>query len=121
MGDCKQIKNRLAGMAANSNKQDATIIHIACRELESFYLGNLAAVEQGLGMPSIAKQQSKSKYRRPDSLANPSKELAKPAKNQYQKVSGSRDIARYLKVDGSNQSHSFKVLLNGIQTLIGCA
>ncbi len=121
-GDCVQIKNHLAGMVANSNKQQNTvIIRIACRELESFYLGDLAAVERGLGMPGIAKQQNKSKYRRPDSLANPSIELAKLAKNQYQKIAGSRAIAPHLKVDGSNSSHSFKVLLNGIQTLIGCA
>ncbi len=43
--------------------------------------------------------------------------LEKLAKNQYQKIAGSRAIAQYLKVDGSNQSHSLRCSNNKRQ---GC-
>ncbi len=117
-GDCINIKNDLATRVTESNKQNKTIIRIACRELESFYLGDLSAVEQGLGITGIARQQNKQKYRAPDNLANASKELERLSKNQYQKISGSRSIAPHLNIDGGNKSHSFNVLLAGIKTIL---
>ena len=117
-GDCRLIKSSIAEKAQNSGKMDKTLIRIACHELESFYLGDLQAVETGLQLKSISKQQNKSKYRKPDQLSNAAAELDKLTKGEYQKVQGSRCIAPYLKLDGTNTSHSFNVLISGIQKLI---
>lgn len=118
-GCCVQIKNNLATKVNESGKQNQSIIRIACRELESFYLGDLAAVEQGLGIKGIAANQKKRKYRDPDKLTNPAECLENLSKNQYHKIAGSRAIGRYLNTDGSNKSHSFKVLLGGLKKLVG--
>lgn len=92
------------------------MVRVACRELESFYLGDLAAVEQGLGLTGLKNQQQWKKFRDPDTLGNPAEELFRLTKNAYDKISGSRAIAPYLSLD-VNYSHSFKVLLSGIKKL----
>ena len=117
-GECEPIKHGLSDKVQASGKHDVTTIRIACRELESFYLGDLEAVEKGLQMNGLAKLQSKAKYRTPDNLANAAEELSKLTRNQYQKIAGSRNISPHLKVDGSSTSHSFNILLDGIKKLM---
>ncbi|WP_027159978.1 DUF4276 family protein [Methylobacter luteus] len=117
-GDGLVIKARLAEKVNASGKREVTLIRIACAELESFYLGDLNAVELGLGISNLAKKQQERKYRSPDALSNPSQELQNLSQRKYQKVAGSRAIAPYLKTDGSNLSNSFNVLLMGIEKLI---
>jgi len=116
-GNCLMIKKNLKQKVANSKKANQTIIRIACRELESFYLGDLQVVEQGLTLNNISRQQGKSKYRSPDQLSNPAEELGRLTNNVYQKVQGSRYIAPHLNLDGSNTSNSFNVLISGIRRL----
>jgi hypothetical protein len=120
-GDCSVIKQQLLAKVIASGKQDITLVRIACTELESFYLGDLNAVEKGLGIANLAKKQGEKKYRSSDYLANASQELSKLTQRNYQKVSGSRAIGPYLKTDGSNCSHSFNVLIAGIEKLVGIA
>ncbi len=95
-----------------------TLVRIACRELESFYLGDLKAVKKGLNLSNLSSHQNSKKFRNPDSLGNPSEELSKLTNNKYQKVSGSRDISPHLLLDGTNRSHSFGVLVEGIKKLM---
>ena len=115
-GDCGQIKDRLLRICRNAGRAD-TLVRIACHELESWYLGDLSAVESGLGIDGLIRHQGKAKYRNPDRLANPVQELQKLTGNRYQKVSGSRRIGPHLSLD-SNRSHSFLVFLSGMQRLI---
>lgn len=117
-GDCLLIKRQLTEKAHASGKGGTTLIRIACTELESFYLGDLNAVELGLGIANLAKKQNERKYRTPDVLANAAQELQNLTQRKYQKVAGSRAIAPHLKTDGSNRSHSFNVLLSGIEKLV---
>ncbi|MCR4317419.1 MAG: DUF4276 family protein [Planctomycetes bacterium] len=114
-GDCKEVKKKLHGICEAARK--TAIVRIACHELESFYLGDLNAVEIGLGLNRIAKKQQKEKYRAPDRLANPWQELTRLTKGAYQNVGGSRAIAPHMSLE-SNKSHSFRVLHRGIQKLI---
>lgn len=114
-GDCVAIKQNLLKKVTASGKKDTTVIRVACHELESFYLGDLAAVEAGLGISGLKAKQNKKKYRVPDALSNAAEELFKLSGKRYQKIAGSRAIAPYLKTDGSNLSHSFNVLLDGIK------
>jgi hypothetical protein len=116
--DCIVIKAALKAKAAAAGKIGRTIVRIACCELESFYLGDLAAVEQGLKLSNIASLQRKRKYREPDKLADAAQELGRLTKHQYQKIHGARSIAPFLKLDDSNMSTSFKMLLSGIHKAI---
>lgn len=116
-GDCRKIKTNLEKKVVASGKHNATLIRVACHELESFYLGDLAAVENGLTLNGLSAKQNSKKFRTPDTLSNAAEELLKLTKKQYQKISGSRSIAPHLKIDGSNRSHSFNILLNGIKKL----
>lgn len=76
----------------------------------------------GLGITGIASRQNQRKFRKSDELASLSHELfdwVKSKNGYYHKVSGSRDIAPHLKMDGSNQSPRFNVLLlDGIRAWV---
>lgn len=116
-GNCVSIKEKLVGFCKQSGKEDA-LVRVACRELESFYLGDLMAVEKGLGLNGVASKQNNKKFRDPDRLGNPSEELFKLTEGLYQKISGSRAISPYLDLS-KNRSHSFLVLLEGIRRITG--
>ena len=115
-GDCQVIKRSLQGLCFQGNRPDA-LVRIACRELESWYLADLQAVENGLGINGLTKFQSKAKFRSPDNLGSPSKELSALTNGEYQKIGGSRRIGPHL--DPANQrSNSFKVFVSGISALV---
>jgi hypothetical protein len=116
-GDCVAIKNGLLEKIRRTGKQSCTLVRISCHELESFYLGDMQAVETGLGIHGLARQQNKAKYRNPDALGNPSEELMKLTGGKYQKLSGSRAIAPYLDLE-NNRSHSFNVLIAGLRRFV---
>jgi len=115
-GDCKVIKSHLVELCQQAGKPN-TVVRIACQELESFYFGNLVAVETGLGITGLAHNARKAKYRNPDAIINPAEELMKLTGGVYQKLSGSRAIGPHLNLE-SNSSHSFKVLIAGIRRLV---
>ncbi len=92
------------------------MIRIACRELESWYLGDLAAVEQALHAKGIANLQNKRQYRHPDTLDNPKQELRRLAPS-YQPISGSREMGKTMDPH-HNRSHSFNVFMSGIHRIL---
>ena len=114
-GDCKDIKQKLNNLCQQA-KRDNVLVRVACRELESFYLGDLKAVEKGMRLSGIARKQNNKKYREPDKVVNPSIELEQLTSGLYQKVAGSRAIAPHLHPE-VNKSHSFKILIAGIRKL----
>ena len=93
--DCQHLKHKLRAIWDASGKSNETMIRIPCHELESWYLGDLAAVERALGIGALAKKQLKEKYRNPDLVAR------------------SREIGRHLSAE-SNRSHSFQVFVDGL-------
>lgn len=115
-GDCLLIKKRLLKLCEKS-KKSPVLVRIACRELESWYLADLEAVEKGLELSNIAKYQNKKKYRAPDYLSSPSKELERLTNGTYQKISGSRCIGPFLDLN-NKRSNSFRIFITGIQTII---
>lgn len=115
-GDCKIIKMNLKQKCDNSGKPD-TLIRIACRELENWFLGDLAAVGKALNVPSLSRHQNNSKYRYPDRLANAAEELNKLTNNKYQKMDGSRRIGLFLDL-GKNKSHSYLVFIDGLKRVL---
>jgi hypothetical protein len=113
--DCVKLKQRLRYLCQQAEKSD-TLIRIVCHELESWFLGDLAAVEKAFKIKGLAKKQQSKKFRIPDRLANASQELEKLVKN-YDKRLGARAIAPYLELD-KNRSYSFQVFIKGIQNLV---
>ncbi len=112
--DCLEVKNKLVAICKAAGRP-AALVRLACRELESWFLGDLAAVEKGTDTKNLASLQMKTKYRDPDRLANPSSEL-KRLVPRYQKLSGARAIGRHLDLD-ANTSRSFRVLVKGLRRL----
>jgi hypothetical protein len=114
--DCVALKVQLIERCRQSGRHDKTLVRIACTELETYYLADLSAVERGLDVDNLIQLQPTAKFRSPDRLGNPSKELAAMTKGVYQKVNGSREIGKYL--DAANErSSSFKNLVKGIRRM----
>jgi hypothetical protein len=112
-GDCHKVKRSLKALCARAGRPNA-IVRVACRELEAFYLGDLRAVELGLGIKGVAVKQDRAKYRDPDRLISPSRELEELTSRGYQKVAGSRAIGPHLQLV-SPRSRSLHHLLEAIR------
>jgi|SRR6185437_985044 len=115
-GDCYTIKQNLLTLLP-ANYHINIKVRIACRELETFYLADLSAVSKGLNIPNLPQLQNNRIYRNPDSKSSPSDLLDKLSKGKYQKVSGSREIGRYLDIYNT-RSNSFYQLVIGIKDLL---
>jgi hypothetical protein len=113
--DCEEVKMRIAGKCREALHPDS-LVRVACYELESWYLGDLRAVEAGLRVTGLARHQHKAPFVQPDDLASPARRLQSIAPS-YQKVGGSRAIGPHL--DPANtRSHSFGVFVAGIRKLV---
>lgn len=110
-GDCLALKRRLVELCSANGRPEA-LVRIVCQELESWFLGDLKAVELGGLSRNCAKLQGKRLYKDPDHIEDAKgklKELA-PA---YQARSGSQAIAPHLALD-KNTSKSFNVFITGV-------
>ena len=116
--DCVALKARLVGQCQQAGQAAKASVRIACKELESFYLADLCAVEQGLLLNNLATKQASKKFRSPDRLGSPSKELDILTRGEYQKVSGSRAIGKFLDPD-NERSPSFRNLVKAIRRMEG--
>lgn len=113
-GDCKVVKAALVERCAAAGRPDA-VVRVACRELESFFVGDWRAVAQAFSKPALARLAGKAMYRNPDSLGSPSRELAKHLSG-YQKRDGARRISPL--VDPMrNASRSFQALRTAVLAL----
>lgn len=106
-GDCRVIKARLRDLCAKAGRSDA-VVRIACRELESFFVGDWAAVAHAFDRPALAAHARSAKYRDPDTLERPSRELERLIPG-YQKRDGARRIAPHILAE-RNRSRSFRTL-----------
>ncbi|MDD5320634.1 MAG: DUF4276 family protein [Methylococcales bacterium] len=112
--DCIEIKKRLVNLCQQAGRSDS-LVRIACHELESWFLGDLAAVEKAFNIKKLAGQQQTRKYKEPDKLSNASEELEKLVKG-YRKVSGAKKIAAHMTID-QNYSHSFNCFIRSVSGL----
>jgi hypothetical protein len=92
--DCKALKKTLLAKCAAAGKGDVSLVRIACRELESFYLADLEAVESAFCLAGLRKFQGTAKYRDPDRLGSPSKELHELTGGKYQKSGDQEPLDR---------------------------
>lgn len=113
-GDCVAIKNGLKSICKSAGHPNA-VVRIACRELESFFVGDWAGVAAAFEMPALTKLSVKAMYRQPDALGSPSGELKKHIHN-YQKRDGARRMGTNID-PARNKSQSFQMLLRTIQQI----
>lgn len=77
---CTDVKERLMTLCDKAGPQ-RHLVRIACRELESFYFGDLEAVANAFNMPDINKMGNNRKYRYPGLIENPKGKLKKLPRN----------------------------------------
>lgn len=114
-GDCLAVKERLRGLCAAGHRED-TLIRIACRELEAWYLGDPDALADAYRNELLRNIGNKAAFRHPDNVQNAADELERLIP-EFQKVSGARLLGPLLE-PGRSKSQSFGVLITGIQRLI---
>lgn len=115
-GDCMALKARLTGIA-EAVGYEGMVVRIACRELEAWILGDLQAVASAFDRPQIARLAGKRKYRDPDRLGSPSKEL-RALLGGYNKIAGARSVGAHVQID-RNCSRSFQVFISAVRRLTG--
>ena len=116
--ECIELKKQISDICQKNNQSKNSLIRIACQELESWYFGDLNAVENGLEINNFTKKNSnKSQYRIPDNIEKPSKQLERITNNKYQKIEGSRAIAEHLSIK-NNTSTSYQIFISGIQKIV---
>jgi hypothetical protein len=112
--DCKNLKADLNSLCSQSGRKE-TIIRIVCRELESWLLGDLGAIDQYLETVRFSKMQDKAKYRNPDQIGNPSQELTTLLRDSG-KVRRARAVSAHME-PSRNTSRSFQVFLKTLNDL----
>lgn len=110
--DCKAVKQRLAKICAGENRP--ALIRIACRELESWFLGDLAAVDRVFGT-SLASQQAKVRFRDPDHHVS-AQQMYELLPN-YGKTDGARRLGPEISLT-ENRSVSFGHFVSGVRRLV---
>jgi Domain of unknown function (DUF4276) len=112
--DCHQVKQRLVNLVQQSGRQ--ALVRVACKELESWIVGDWLAVAAAFNQAGLAKQLNKSGYSNPDLLVRPVETLRKhlPA---YQKRDGARRVGPHLDLE-RNKSKSFRVFCSGVLGLL---
>lgn len=108
--DCKVLKQKLVDIC-NQNGNCPKLVRVICRELESWYIGDLAAVNKAYPNFKYQNYKHRAKFRIPDNC-NASDELKKIVP-EFQKVGGAKKIAPYINIK-ENKSESFKQTVSGL-------
>ena len=112
--DCVDLKARLCASCEASGRPE-TLVRLVCQELESWYLGDLAAMAQAFGAPKVDTPATRKRFARPDDWQKPSVEVKRlvPA---FQKTGGARTLSRHLSLC-DNRSRSFQVFVEGVRRI----
>lgn len=112
---CIEVKRRLQRLVEQSGRA-GVVVRVACRDLESWVLGDWHAVAQAFEKPRLQAQSVKAINRDPDQLHRAVTELRKHVP-EYQKRDGARRVGPLLD-PSTNRSRSFKVFCAGVQRLL---
>jgi hypothetical protein len=115
--DCHELKKQLLKICRDAGNSQP-LIRIICHELESWFLGDLAAVEKAYDFKpnSLSRQQNNRKYRDPDRLNSAKQELQRLVKEYYAGTHSKR-IAPHLSLT-KNTSRSFQTFLQGLKNVV---
>jgi len=111
--DCHVLKERLQARCEGHHTE--TLVRLICQELESWYLGDLTALEQAY--PSHRKVLSglTRRFPDPDACQKPSHELERLVPD-FQKQDAARRFGRLLRYQ-DNRSASLRVFSQGVERL----
>lgn len=112
--DCLAVKARLLQLCGQAQRPD-TLVRLVCQELESWYLGDLAALEAAMQVRKINTPANRKKFANPDGWQKPSEQVKRLAP-AFQKISGARAMAAHLEPQ-RNRSHSLGVFVAGLRRL----
>lgn len=118
--NCLSLKGKLVNLCENALRGNNNVLYkvrIVCHELESWYLGDMDAIEKVFPRFHSKQFKGKKKFRKPDECINPKQELKKLVGN-YPQIATAREIAPYLDIE-SNKSPSFNCFISGIRQLVG--
>jgi hypothetical protein len=112
-GNCRSLKERLTNLIPAQAKHPVKF-RIVIQELESWYLGDMKALEQAglIGAGEGARLARKGKFRTPENLTNAKQEFIKLVKQKGQ-LQLARKIAPHLDLK-SNTSPSFVQFVNAL-------
>lgn len=113
--ECLAVKRRLVSLVEEADRADA-LVRIACRELESWILGDWNALATAYQRPGVATLGRRAIYRNPDRLTLPVQEIRKHIP-EYQKRDGARRVGKLLDPK-DNQARSFAVFCDGVSRLV---
>lgn len=111
--NCRDLKQKLVDLCKGSDKE--VLIRIACHELEAWYFGDLESVSKVYGK-DLSVLKKKKKYRIPDDIINPKKELQHYLP-EHQQIIGAKQIAPMINIEG-NTSVSFQMFVGGVKRLV---
>lgn len=114
-GDCREIKQRLVAMCAEAGRPD-TLVRIACRELEAYYLGAPGQLAAASGDDGWVDRARRAQFRDPDAVVRPSAVVLRSAPT-HGKVSLGRAMGRTIPLDGT-ASGSFRALVEGVRRIV---
>ena len=114
--DCILLKKRLTDLC-NENGSCPKIIRIVCKELESWYLGDLDAIQSSYPKFKSSKYKAKAIYRMPDNWYG-SEEMKKLLPKEFQKIGTAKKIPEFMNFD-SNKSVSFNQTIQGLIKFFG--
>lgn len=112
--DCIDLKARLRALCVEAGRPE-TLIRLVCQELESWYLGDLAALAAAFDQPRVDTPAHRKRFADPDGWQKPSAEVKRLAPI-FQKSSGARAMAQHLTLD-HNRSRSLQVFVAGVRQL----
>jgi hypothetical protein len=113
--ECRAVRAKLAKLVEEARRAPS-LVRVACRELESWIVGDWPAVAEAFERPDLAGLALKELYREPDLLVRPVETLRKHIP-EYQERDGARRVGGLLDPE-RNQSRSFRVFCTGLKALV---
>ena len=111
--DCILLKRKLLELCEECRRP--YLVRIVCRELESWYWGDLYAVSQTYTEFEADNYKNRAKYRNPDEIHKPADELKRWIP-EFKKTKASRTIPPKMDIS-RNISPSFQCFVDGVQRL----
>jgi hypothetical protein len=117
--DCLRLKQEIQEIIERQSSKVEEIeyrVRIVCHELESWYLGDLLAIDKAFGTKMV-QHVNKRTYRNPDHyLSNPKQVFLKQIGTIGQ-IAAAEKMANAMTMEGikNNRSHSFKVFISTVK------
>ena len=117
--DCRVLKAKLVKLCQDAQTGGAAVpfkIRIVCHELESWYLGDMDAIEKVFPRFRASNFKRNKKFRQPDECLNPKQEL-KRIVGDYPQIATAREIAQHMNIEGNN-SLSFRCFITCVEQML---